>query len=201
MSVELVAVMKTVEMMPTIINGLVTLASQLKVGLGGSKRVRDQINRDLNKAKEMLKEFSILGHSVKDYTAMLGLSTDNNNRVDYLIKSMIPYARTSSDQKGAKHLLEREYDRVHQNFSKRLFIFFSVKRYIDQRDEGKISAFIDAINNALNQAEPYIKHADYDSLEELLKEASSKLIAIAGICTTKIDTITERLIAYEFVLR
>lgn len=76
-----------------------------------------------------------------------------------------------------------------------------MKRYIDQKDEGKISTYIDTINNALNQAEPYIKHADYDTLEKSLKEASSKLIAIAGVCTTKIDIITEKLIAYEFVLR
>lgn len=201
MVVDLLTVMKIVESMPTIINGLVTLASQLKVGWGGSKKIRKQLEQDLKRAKQTLKEFSTLGRFVKDYSALLGLSTDNNNRIDYIIKSMIPYAKTSSDQKGAMHFLEREFDRVHQDFSKGLLIFFSVQRYIDRRDEGKISTFIDEIETALSQAEPYLEHIDFDSLEKLLKEVSGKLVLIAGICATKTTAITERLIAFELILK
>lgn len=196
MAVELKTIVEILTTIPNIINSLVGLSSELKIGVGGSKRAWNEMQAKLDELREKLKDFGTLGHFVRDYVMLLGISTDNNNRVDHIIKTMIPYAKKSPDKVGAKKMLQTEYERMCQDFSKGLKLFFNVTRYVDKGDVGTISTYISQINDALNQCNPYLEKNYYDQCEKLLKDSSSKLMNISGLCTTKIESITEQLISY-----
>lgn len=202
LAVGTVAILEVISEIPAIVDGIATLASTLKGGRRESEDI-EKLRADSNKAKEKLKKFGIIGHCIRDYSKLSGLSTYNNNRVDFILKSVIPKVTMAGDQEAImlerKNTLKEEYERVREVFSGELFKYFIVKRYIDGEDIGELKTLIGQIDNALVKGEGHIDHEEYKKLEDILKkEVSNKLSSISGLCTIKIDNITERLIAYEF---
>lgn len=194
MSIELSTVLKAVSSIPSIANIIRSLALEIRIGPLGKGNIKELNNR-IKEIKSNMKEFGILGNSIKDYIDILGLATDLNNRVDNLLKSTIPIITKTG---VSNELLKREYDNMHFEFDKHLEKFFIVERNIDQIDVGKITESVKNINNCLIQGAEVID--EYDKLEKLLKDVSNQLNNISGISTTKINEITKHLIAYPLQL-
>lgn len=95
MAIELGTIVEIVTAIPNILNSIATLSSALKIGFGGSKSLWGQMRREIDELRGKLRKFGTLGHFIRDYVMLFGISTDNNNRVDHIIKSMIPYAKNS----------------------------------------------------------------------------------------------------------
>lgn len=194
MSIELSTVLKAVSSIPSIVNIVKNMASGINVGFLGKGDIKE-LNNKIELIKSSMKQFGILGNSIKDYIDILGLATDLNNRVDNMLKSTIPIITKTE---VSNEILRREYDTMTFEFDRHLEKFFIVERNIDQIDEGKIRESIKNINNYLIQGSTVTD--EYEKLEKLLKDVSNQLNNISGISTTKINEITKHLIAYPLQL-
>lgn len=203
---EIVTILEIISKIPSIIDEITRLASQLRLGYRGSGDI-NKLRQELDDLMKKLKEHGTLGYSVKDYVGLLGISTDNNNSVDFILKSLIPRVKETEDQEAKElgvekklgDILKEDYEHhVYIKFTKGLNTFFTVERYIDKGDKEKIETLLRQIDNALSKGRAHMEHGDYEKLEYVLKDVWTKLTEISGLCTTRIDNITERLIAYKY---
>lgn len=195
MVIEIAAVCEVISNIPHMIKSIDTIASQLKIGFWGSGDV-NKLKDDLKVARETLRKIGIIGLCIRDYNELSGIVAYNSRQVDNILKSTIPNMKKLSDSITGNIILEQEYDTFYNEF-KRLKIYFDTEHYIDERDKGTISTFIDQINSNLLRGETFIEKMNYDESEKILKGVSDNLTIISSVCTRRIEQVSLPLITYQ----
>lgn len=201
MAVEsIIAIAKLISEIPRIVESITLIVSQLQ-GRWREKEAIETLKRLTNQVGDKLKDFATLGHSIRDYSKLMGIATNINNRIDYILTSIIPEIKNAEKDKDKKtHLnfLNTVWKIDVQTSSNDLFEYFNMECYIDKIDEGVIKTLIEQSKKAFTLAEDAIKEEEFDKLEENLKDIYLILIKISGLCVTRLDKITEKCIAYEY---
>lgn len=197
MPVDIAAILATVASLPSMIDSSIKLASELRVGLFGTKEAKRALESKLADTRKSLSEFALLGRSVRDYASLLAISIDLNNRADLFLKSVLRYLREAKEESTAQALMEELFTALYSQFQADLMNFFTSNRFLSQTDEGSFGTLIKKIGDQMRETKAELRNRSFVSAERLLKEASENLNEIAAKCNAQIDTMTERFINYE----